>query len=406
MRANAKLRVLHVCASFESGGAGKVAKVLHDALMLEGVESELLEPPTKRDIRFMPCRGRLWLRWMLTLAISRFLTKVSRLSFFKRSSNWSLNLFGSGVVREIHRIDPDVVHLHWVGANYLSLRDIGCLNYPTVWTFHDLWPLLGAEHLFEQQGSLDWLRISRLINLAKDLFWCRCKFVIVCPNNEMKKLAANAKRFRASEIMSIPNPINTDIFYPSEFHHLASISKRRRKVILVSGYRGSKQRHKGYDLLKTTLENLLKFEIEFELWVLGEFSSPYFKNPLFNTIFFGTIRSDQEMAYFYRQADVVAVPSRYETFGLVAAEAQACGVPVVAFNVGGLKEIVDPITKNHLIPEFDTNLFAAALASALQEESLKQVNRRSEKVRRLLDRKIIARRYIGAYTRAIGLRRD
>src|SRR5690606_25860479 len=47
-------------------------------------------------------------------------------------------------------------------------------------------------------------------------------------------------------------------------------------------------------------------------------------------------RAHEELADYYRAADIVAVPSFYESFGLVAVEAMACGAPVVASRVGGL----------------------------------------------------------------------
>jgi D-inositol-3-phosphate glycosyltransferase len=56
-------------------------------------------------------------------------------------------------------------------------------------------------------------------------------------------------------------------------------------------------------------------------------------------IFLGK-RSQDSLPYYYSAADVVIVPSHYESFGMVALEAMACGVPVVASQVGGLAFLI------------------------------------------------------------------
>ncbi len=69
------------------------------------------------------------------------------------------------------------------------------------------------------------------------------------------------------------------------------------------------------------------------------------------------------LAQWYRGADVVAVPSHSESFGLVAVEAQACGTPVVAANVGGLPTAVGPV--GILVDGHDTADWATALGGVL-----------------------------------------
>jgi D-inositol-3-phosphate glycosyltransferase len=64
------------------------------------------------------------------------------------------------------------------------------------------------------------------------------------------------------------------------------------------------------------------------------------------------------LSTYYRAADVVIVPSRSESFGLVALEAAACGVPVVASGVGGLITIVDDGVTGHLVSDRDPDVFA------------------------------------------------
>ena len=76
------------------------------------------------------------------------------------------------------------------------------------------------------------------------------------------------------------------------------------------------------------------------------------------------------LATYYRAADVVLVPSRSESFGLVALEASACGTPVVATAVGGLLSLVDDGVNGFLVPERDGEMFARRAAQILGDAEL------------------------------------
>jgi D-inositol-3-phosphate glycosyltransferase len=77
-----------------------------------------------------------------------------------------------------------------------------------------------------------------------------------------------------------------------------------------------------------------------------------------------------QLARFYRAADVLVMPSRSETFGLVAAEAQACGLPVVAAAVGGLPYIVEDGVSGLLVTDHDPDHWAGALERVLGDRAL------------------------------------
>ena len=77
------------------------------------------------------------------------------------------------------------------------------------------------------------------------------------------------------------------------------------------------------------------------------------------------------LARVYRAADVVAVPSHNESFGLVALEAQACGTPVVAAAVGGLPVAVDHEVSGLLVQGHDPARWATALADVALRPSLR-----------------------------------
>jgi D-inositol-3-phosphate glycosyltransferase len=76
------------------------------------------------------------------------------------------------------------------------------------------------------------------------------------------------------------------------------------------------------------------------------------------------------LSSYYRAADVVLVPSRSESFGLVALEAAACGTPVVAAAVGGLRTLVDHGRTGFLVESRDPAVYAAYAAEVLADPAL------------------------------------
>ncbi len=76
------------------------------------------------------------------------------------------------------------------------------------------------------------------------------------------------------------------------------------------------------------------------------------------------------LSTYYRAAEVCIVPSRSESFGLVALEAGSCGTPVIAANVGGLQTIVDPGSTGFLIDGRDPAVWAASLDSMLNDPQM------------------------------------
>ena len=86
-----------------------------------------------------------------------------------------------------------------------------------------------------------------------------------------------------------------------------------------------------------------------------------------STIFVGRIGHDV-LPLYYTAADVCVIPSHYEPFGLVAIEAMACGVPVVASNVGGLKFTIIPEETGLLVEPKDVEAFAEGIQRILFDD--------------------------------------
>ena len=98
------------------------------------------------------------------------------------------------------------------------------------------------------------------------------------------------------------------------------------------------------------------------------------------TQFVGRVGHDI-LPLYYTAADVCVIPSHYEPFGLVAIEAMACGTPVIASDVGGLKFTVVPEETGLLVPPKDVDAFANAIDRILSQEAWAKKLRRQASIR-------------------------
>jgi D-inositol-3-phosphate glycosyltransferase len=96
------------------------------------------------------------------------------------------------------------------------------------------------------------------------------------------------------------------------------------------------------------------------------------QNNLGNFVTFLGQRSQDTLPYYYSAAEAVVVPSFYESFGMVALEAMACGTPVVASEVGGLAFLVQDRKTGFTVPFADPQALADKLADLLHDEDLRR----------------------------------
>ncbi len=117
--------------------------------------------------------------------------------------------------------------------------------------------------------------------------------------------------------------------------------------------------------------------------------------------FVGSITHEQ-IGTYYNAADVVVMPSRYESFGLVAAEAMASGVPVVASRVGGLVSTVADGLTGYLIPWRSPDLFARQLDRLLGDDALRErMGERAAEAMRVYDWSSVATQLIDLYAHLV-----
>ncbi len=253
----------------------------------------------------------------------------------------------------------DLVHLHWLGDSSLSIEQIGKINKPIVWTLHDMWPICGSEHHTPSTRYIDgYLNQNRFPNDAgpdvpretfkrKQRSWQR-RIHAVTPSEWLADATRQSILGNSWKVSVIPNPIDTNFWIPSD-----KISARNRLglstdgfVLLFGAEKGLKDRNKGGHHLPAILESarkqleILGIRNEIKLVVFGEGKK---KLPSGDAGFIsvGKISSDEQLRDLYVAADVTLVPSRFESFGQVAAESMSCGTPVAGFRSTGIAEILE-----------------------------------------------------------------
>jgi len=90
-----------------------------------------------------------------------------------------------------------------------------------------------------------------------------------------------------------------------------------------------------------------------------------------DTVDFVGSQDQSRLALFYAAADICAVPSLTESFGLVALEAMACGTPVLGTRVGGLQTIIEDQVSGYLVKAGDDQALAEGMARLLLDHGLR-----------------------------------
>jgi len=178
--------------------------------------------------------------------------------------------------------------------------------------------------------------------------------------------------------------LDSEVVYPeidtTRFYEVLNGSKIRDKYKIGSDpvilYVGRISPHKGVHLLIEAF-NLVKQEIlNARLLIVGKHTFANYSKKLrqmaHDSVIFAGYVSDEELPYYYAACDVYATASMWEGFNLPLTEAQACGKPVVAFNIGPHPEVVKDGETGFLIPPGDTSALAKAIVKLLKDDNLRQ----------------------------------
>jgi len=113
-------------------------------------------------------------------------------------------------------------------------------------------------------------------------------------------------------------------------------------------------------------------------------------------------RCQDTLPYYYSAARVVVVPSHYESFGMVALEAMACGTPVVASHVGGLAFLIKDGETGFTVPVNDPNLMVERLSALIRDDHLHQMmSKQAAKFAKEYRWDLIAKRVLDLYQQCL-----
>ena len=390
-----RLKVLHVSTFDVGGGAAKAAVRLHLGLLDQNIESHLLTVESSSNqpsvssplgkLQFVVARTTRHIAWRLA-------------SLQKTPNNQvvhSLGMFPSGLGRWINNSELDLVNLHWVGSEALSIREIAQINKPIVWTMHDMWPFMGAEHYDDLDYPNRWEEeyttanrppayrgpdLDRWVWNRKKKLWGEKRMHLVSPSSWLAQCAQKSALMGHQPVSVIANPLDCDSYRPLEQSAARELLglPENKKLILFGAFGAESDSRKGFDLLVSALkrfEESGRNNHEVELMIFGNHEEQEIEGVAARCHYLGELSDDISLRCVYSAADVFVAPSRQDNLPNTIVEAGACGLPVVAFNIGGIPDIVKAGKTGQLAEPFNTNELANLIHQLLDAPIPREVVR-------------------------------
>ena len=327
---------------------------------------------------------------VISMFRSPFNKIFNKLSIRSNKNFHSNNILPSKMHKLINNNDSQVINLHWVGAETMSIKDISMIDKPIVWTLHDMWAFCGSEHYTNYDEKARWrlgyhkknndprdkgFDLDRYTWNKKSRLWNK-PMHIVTPSDWLASCAKESVLFRDWPISVIPNPIDTTIYRPLDKASCRQILNipEDHIIILFGAIGGSKNVAKGFDLLLDSL-NLLSLDKNIDkekitCVIFGQ-SKPADSSFIpFNSIWLGHVHDDITLSLIYNSANVMIVPSRIDNFPQAATEAQACGTPVVGFNTSGVANAIIHNVTGYLADPYDTKSLMEGIIKVTLDNSI------------------------------------
>ncbi len=416
------LKVVHLCYSDDKGGAAIGARRSHQAMLSQGVDSRLVVVTKySSDPRVIELPKRQTFR--------RIITRLGKyLAQFQKSDNpiiRTLNLVPMGTANFLNTLDADIIQMHWVAADTISIGEITKINKPVVWKLPDMWAFSGAEHYLNpgdilrykegytpsnRQSHESGLDLDRLIWLYKKYKWSNANFSIVGPSKWIAHCASESILFRNLRVRHIPNPLNLELYKPKSKKDARALFglEQSKRFIMFGAMHATKDRRKGFQYLEQALTHLSEYlsPEETELVILGADGPEGQQLSGFNVHYLGIIRDENKLVDAYNVADTFVLPAEADNLPNVVKEATCCGVPCVGFNVGGMPDMVEHMETGYLAQPFDAAELAKGIAWTIKHstpELSKEVRMKAESMHRY---SVAVGRYLDYYCEILNIKID
>jgi glycosyltransferase involved in cell wall biosynthesis len=390
-----RFRIVHIAAT-DNGGPGSSALRIHKGLFALDQDSTLLVkkqhargsgvfeintelPAEPRDLA---ATFDIFQRWYL----DHNRTTIS-------NSHFSLSEAGYALEKHPLIQDAEILHLHSV-ARLLSPAAIGKLagmGKPMIWSLHDHRAFTGGCHFpgactqFATNCSgcpqVEWdpyFVPECQLGDALEMIPSR-RITCVAPTKFIAEKARASALFRNSRIEVIPYGIDPHVFQvkwkPQAKNHLG-LDTNAVHLLFVANQLG--ETRKGFEHLARAIQNCLgrpKFKEradkgEIALISLGH-PHPSLETLGIPYVCLGHLESPEEMSQLYGAADLFLLPSLEENLPNTLLEAMSCGTPVVAFNVGGVPEVLRHDETGKLVPCGDDLGYAFAIEELVADENVR-----------------------------------
>ncbi|MCQ2577013.1 MAG: glycosyltransferase [Treponema sp.] len=399
------MKVLIVSYSDKGGGAAAGAVRLCEALNKAGVTAHIGVPYVNSDNPFVVALGKK--RTLLQRVLGRLGREYESFKLKRFNSTntilHSLNRFSLIDVDLINSSDYDLVNLHWICGNTLCARDIAKIKKPIVWTMHDSWPACGAEHhpnilegderyksIYTRQNkpaSTNGPDICRRVWKIKYKYLHDFPISFSAPSNWEAEVLRNSSLFGDKECRAIPNIIDSKVFkpltYQEKFFFRSQYGLSENKITLCFGaaddFTNRKSLKGAYHLIEA-LKNLPNKE-KYQLVVFGPSSNNFEKEVGIKTLFTGFQTNPAVLSKFYAMSDIFLCPSIIENLPFTCLESICCGLAVVAFNQGGVPDIVEHKKNGYLAECYNIEDFMHGIEYCMNDLSSLQSYAYSKSIR-------------------------
>ena len=373
------MNILHVNTRISGGGAAVAAVRLHQGLKLAGHTSRFMVgtgSASLPEISSVPDDWRTpWLHRIIPFSGLNYLEylgsyKIAQTDFFKQA---------------------DILNLHNLHRDYFSYPALAGLTKitPAVWTLHDMWAFTGhCAYSFDCQRWVTGCgRCPHLTGYPearrdatkwewrlKKSVYARSDITIVTASRWLEEMAGRSMLAAYFPIKRIPHGINTTVYRAMDKTLCRTVlGLPKNKKVLMFAAVDTEEFRKGGDLLLSALKTLPdSLKADLILLIMGAGQEARFKDIDMKIVSLGYVDNDVFKVIGYNAADVFLFPSRADIWSLVVQEAMSCGTPSVAFDVGGVADLVRHRTTGLLVPPEDTASFKDAIVELLEDRRLYQ----------------------------------